>query len=139
MMRNRVVYLLIVLFCGLGLAMPSTAIAQDEAEAPNTFEDHLVSIIDVATASSEVEHRINVETLSCGEFVALTVSGSETDRALAAMLMVWAHGYHSGLQGLNFEARPVSMEAMVKITRDSITVCRDNPEMLFHTAISKID
>jgi hypothetical protein len=124
--------------CGLVLAVWATPVVAQEQE-DMTFEDHLVSIIDAATASTEVDHRIHLETLSCGEFVSIATSAAETDRAVASMIMVWAHGYHSGLKGINFEARPVSMEAMIELTKSAIGECRNHPDMLFHTAVSKLD
>jgi hypothetical protein len=117
------------------LAVPTFAQEQEG----KSFDDHLVAIIDAATASTEVDHRVHLETLSCGEFVSITSSGAETDRAVAAMIMVWAHGYHSGLKGIDFEARPVSLEAMVDLTKRTIDECSHHPDMLFHSAITKVD
>ena len=138
MKRQKNIVRVAAAVCGLVLAIWTTPVVAQEQEEM-TVEDHLISIVDAAAASAEVDHRVHLETLSCGEFASIAASGEHTDRAVASMLMVWAHGYYSGLHGLDFEAHPVSIEEMVALTKSAIQLCRDNPEMLFHTAISKLE
>ena len=111
--------------------------AQEAAEVP-TMEQQLADLVDLATRISEVEHRYAVDTISCGEFVHLLGSGQQHDQAVAAVLMTWAHGYVSGLHGVDFVARPVDLEGMVEITRQIVEECRKDPDALFHVAASRL-
>lgn len=113
------------------------AVAQEDQQM--TLDEELLALFDAATTPTKIDHRVYLETLSCGEFVSIATSDTENDTAVAGMLMVWAHGYYSGLKGPNFEAHPVSMAGMAALTRSAIAECAAHPDMLFHVAITKVE
>ncbi len=124
--------------CCLSIALWAAPSAAQEGQQMS-LEEELLALFDAATAPTKIDHRVNLETLSCGEFVSIATSDNESDTAVAGMLMVWAHGYHSGLKGPNFEARPVSMAGMARLARSAIAECAAHPDMLFHVAIAKVE
>ena len=122
-------------------------IAQDAPEAPAAeaetavepgVAERLRELVETARESSEDDHRYNLETLSCGEFEQLAHSERQADQAVVSMLMVWSHGYKSGLEGLDFEARPVSLDGLTELTHAAMEECSQHPEMLFHVAVGRI-
>jgi hypothetical protein len=126
-----------------GLAQDAPAPSEPAKAAPTAIgkgiEDHLAQLIETARQSSQDRHRYNLETLSCGEFEQLAASEQTADQSVISLLMVWAHGYQSGLQGIDFEARPVSLEGLVALTRKTLAECEQHPEVLFHIALGRID
>lgn len=126
----------------LALCWPASAEETGSSDADSGVEpgvqEHLVEIVETARRSSEDAHRYNLETLSCSEFEQLALSEEEADQAVVAMLMVWSHGYKSGLEGIDFEARPVSLEGLLSLTRAITDACSPHPEMLFHVAVGRI-
>lgn len=126
-----------VVCCALLAVWAAPAAAQEDQQM--SLDEELLALFDAATAPTKIDHRVYLETLSCGEFVSIATSDSENDTAVAGMLMVWAHGYYSGLKGPNFEAHPVSMAGMAKLVNSAIAECQAHPDMLFHVAITKID
>ena len=123
--------------CTLLALWAAPSAAQDGQQI--SLEEELQALFDAATTPTKIDHRVYLETLSCGEFVSIATSDQENDTAVAGMLMVWAHGYYSGLKGPNFEAHPVSLEGMVALTRSAIAECAAHPDMLFHVAITKVE
>jgi len=104
-----------------------------------TIEARLQEIVDLAKKSSENKHRYDIRTLTCEEFLRLSASKDPDDYAVMAMLMVWTHGYHSGLKGINFQAYPLDTAGVVSLTTQMVAVCRKNPRKLFHVAAAKLD
>ena len=123
--------------CVLVVAAGAVPAAAQDSDA--TWEQDWIELFNSATGPTETDHRFHLETMSCGEFVAVTQSDSENDRAVAVMVTVWAHGYHNGLKGINFEARPMSLEGMVTLLRGLLEECGRHPDELFHTAVMKLD
>jgi hypothetical protein len=113
--------------------------AAQEAWDPAKVEAQWLAFFDTATSSTEIDNRVHLETLSCGEFTTIASSEKTTDQAVAAMATTWAHGYYSGLKGVNFEARPMSVEGLAKLILSVMAECERHPDMLFHTAITKLD
>jgi len=126
------------LVCGVAL-VAAGAVPAAAQESDATWETDWIELFNSTTAPTETDHRFHLETMSCGEFVAVANSDAEHDRAVAAMVTVWAHGYHNGLKGVNFEARPMSLDGMVTLLRGLLDECGRNPDELFHTAVTKLD
>jgi len=124
---------------------PSTGDAGTGSVAPGPFaadetiEERLREIVDLAKRASEDHHRYDLTTLTCGEFLTLSASESPDDYAVMAMLMVWTHGYHSGLRGLNFHAYPLDTEGIVSLTSQMVSICKARPRELFHVAAARLD
>lgn len=134
--RSQVPFVTVV--CCVLVALWASPSAAQEGQRMS-LDEELLALFDAATTSTKISHRVYLETLSCGEFVSIATSDDANDTAVAGMLMVWAHGYYSGLKGPNFEAQPVSMAGMAKLTRSAIAECAAHPDMLFHVAITKVE
>jgi hypothetical protein len=126
-----------VVCCALLALWAAPTAAQEDQQM--SLDEELLALFDAATTSTKISHRVYLETLSCGEFVSIATSNDDNDVAVAGMLMVWAHGYYSGLKGPNFEAQPVSMAGMSKLVNSAIAECRAHPDMLFHVALTKVE
>jgi len=116
-----------------------------QAKAPGPFasdsaiEERLQEIVELAKKSSEDKHRYDIRTLTCSEFLRLSASTDPDDYAVMAMLMVWTHGYHSGLKGINFQAYPLDTHGVVSLTTQMVSVCKKHPRELFHVAATHLD
>lgn len=132
--------LLLLVAPGAGLAQEAETAEPTNtgAEVATGVEDQLFKLVETVRESSQDSHRYNLETLSCGEFDQLATSNAEADQAVVSMLMVWAHGYKSGLEGIDFDARPASLEGMVELVTRAVEECEQHPQMLFHVAIGRI-
>jgi len=104
-----------------------------------TIEQRLQEIVELAKKSSEDKHRYDIRTLTCAEFLNLAASNDPNDYAVMAMLMVWTHGYHSGLRGVNFQAYPLDTEGIVSLTTQMVDICKQHPKELFHVAATHLD
>lgn len=122
---------------------PETAFAGDAVPEPfaddTTIEQRLREIVELAKQASEDHHEYDLRTLTCGEFLTLAASDDPNDYAVMAMLMVWAHGYHSGLRGLDFQAYPLDTAGIVSLTTQMVGACREHPKELFHVAAARLD
>ncbi len=104
-----------------------------------TIQQRLEEIVELAKKSTEDAHRYDITTLTCSEFLELAASNDPNDYAVMAMLMVWTHGYHSGLRGVNFHAYPLDTQGIVSLTTQMVSVCREHPKELFHVAALHLD
>lgn len=120
------------------LAIPASSQEESSREAVDV-DAQLFELIEEAREASESDHRYNLETLSCGEFDQLLASEDQADRAVLSMLIVWAHGYKSGMDGIDFEDRPITLEGMVELTRRVVDECLQHPEVLYHVAVERVD
>ncbi len=118
---------------------PVTGVAPGPFADDETIEQRLREIVELAKQASEDHHRYDLTTLTCEQFLTLSSSDSPDDYAVMAMLMVWTHGYHSGLRGLNFHAYPLDTEGIVSLTTQMVSICKARPRELFHVAAARLD
>jgi len=118
---------------GTGTVVPK-AFAGDK-----TIEQRMEEIVELAKKSTQDAHRYDISTLTCSEFLELSASDDPDDYAVMAMLMVWTHGYHSGLKGINFHAYPLDTQGIVHLTGQMASICRTHPKELFHVAALRLD
>jgi hypothetical protein len=52
--------------------------------------------------------------------------------------VVWAHGYHSALHGLDTTSMPITGKAVEEFAKRLENGCRDHPEKLFLSAIREM-
>ncbi len=117
----------------------SPGVAPGEFADDTTIQQRLQEIVELAKKSTEDAHRYDITTLTCAQFLELSASQDPNDYAVMAMLMVWVHGYHNGLRGINFHAYPLDTQGIVSLTTQMVSICKDHPKELFHVAAAHLD
>ena len=69
---------------------------------------------------------------------------NKNKKALAAaqdrtyVFLMWAHGYVSGRDGVDFVKRPLNQEGITRLVADIYTVCKTDEKRLFLDAVKDI-
>ena len=87
-----------------------------QAEIPNTSE------------------QIDPKTYACGEYIDLV----DQEDPRADVRTVWAHGYHSALQGVDETSAPITFQTVVTFAERLQKICREKPTKLFFVAVKEV-
>lgn len=89
-----------------------------------------------------------MERARCGSIIDLFVSAdpgvNQDEQALAAaqdstyVFLMWAHGYLSGRDGIDFARRPLNQEGITALVGEIYAVCRNDEARLFLDAVKEI-
>lgn len=84
----------------------------------------------------------------CGSIIDLFVSADpaiEKDEQVltaaqdrAYVFLMWAHGYMSGRDGIDFTRRPLNQDGITALVGEIYAVCRSDEERLFLDAVKEI-
>jgi hypothetical protein len=89
-----------------------------------------------------------MERARCGGIIDLFVSAdpaaNQDEQALAAaqdrayVFLMWAHGYLSGRDGIDFARRPLNQDGITALVGEIYAVCRNDEARLFLDAVREI-
>lgn len=89
-----------------------------------------------------------MERARCGSIIDLFVSAdpavNQDVQALAAaqdrtyVFLMWAHGYLSGRDGIDFARRPLNQDGITTLVGEIYAVCRNDEARLFLDAVKEI-
>ncbi|MHB1373383.1 MAG: hypothetical protein ACYC5W_17730 [Thauera sp.] len=89
-----------------------------------------------------------MERARCGSIIDLFMSAdpgvNQDEQALAAaqdrtyVFLMWAHGYLSGRDGIDFARRPLNQEGITALVGEIYAVCRNDEARLFLDAVKEI-
>ena len=89
-----------------------------------------------------------MERASCGNIIDLFVSADPTvnkdEQSLAAaqdrtyIFLMWAHGYLSGRDGIDFKRRPLNQQGITALVGEIYAACKDTEDQLFLDAVKDI-
>lgn len=84
----------------------------------------------------------------CGNIIDLFVSAdpqtNKDEKALAAaqdrtyIFLMWAHGYLSGRDGIDFARRPLNQDGITALVGDVYAVCKNDEGRIFLDAVKEI-
>lgn len=99
-------------------------------------------------AGAEPRQGDEMERARCGSIIDLFVSADpaleKDERALAAaqdrayVFLMWAHGYLSGREGIDFTRRPLNQEGITSLVGEIYAVCSNDEARLFLDAVTEI-
>ncbi|HRO34609.1 hypothetical protein [Thauera sp.] len=89
-----------------------------------------------------------MERARCGSIIDLFVSAdpavNQDEQALAAaqdrtyVFLMWAHGYLSGRDGIDFVRRPLNQDGITALVGEIYAVCKNDEARLFLDAVKEI-
>jgi len=101
----------------------------------NTVSKLTTSAVKVRVAEEKESKALNMKIFPCGEFLEVT----EKDENITAMLMVWGHGYHGGLHGLDLRKYPMNRKGVNRLMDNVIGVCKKNNDKIFTVAVHEVE
>lgn len=99
-------------------------------------------------AGAEPAQGDEMERARCGGIIDLFVAADpaleKDEQALAAaqdrayVFLMWAHGYLSGRDGIDFARRPLNQDGITALVGEIYAVCRNDEARLFLDAVKEI-
>jgi hypothetical protein len=84
--------------------------------------------------ATETQDRIDPKTYSCADHLRLT--GERDGRS--DVRIVWAHGYYSGLRGIDKSSPAITVQDFVEFSGLLAEACKENPKKLFVAAVKDL-
>lgn len=75
----------------------------------------------------------DLRSYNCAEH--LRLAALEDGRS--AIISVWAHGYYSGMRGVDEKSEPINWIRVEEFSRHIVTICRADPGKLFIRAVKE--